>query len=86
MIKAVGESIIVIRDSNPTHSPGGIILPKDEMPQGSGIVVSVGRDALGFSVGQRLLYKRLDGEDFKYNGKTHVRLKPHNIIGVYSDE
>lgn len=82
-MKMLGERVLVLRDDQEEKSAGGIILPKDEMPQGSGIIMAVGPDVKDVELGQRVIFKKLDGHGIKKDGKDHVILKEFNILGVY---
>lgn len=83
MLKPIKDRILILRDDQETETKSGIILPKDEMPQGSGIVMAVGPEVSEIKVGQRVIFKKLDGHDFNYQGKSHVILREFNIQGIY---
>lgn len=84
MLKAIKNGIIVLRDDNEKVTDSGIILPDEEMPTGTGIVMSVGNNVTIVEVGQRVIFGKLDGHDYKEDGKEYVALKDFNIQGVYA--
>lgn len=83
MIKPIQDRILVLRDDQEETTKSGIILPEDKLPQGTGIVMGVGPKVEVVKVGQRVLFKKLDGHDYREGGKDYVILKEFNIQAVY---
>lgn len=84
-LKPTNDRLLILRDEQEKVSPGGIILPKDEIPTGTGIVMAIGPKVHDVEVGNRVIFKKLDGHDFKIDGKDHVVLREFNIQGVFND-
>lgn len=82
MLKPIKDRLLVLRDDHEKETASGIILPKEEMPTGTGIIMAIGPEVKTLEVGQKVLFKKLDGHDFKLDGKEHVILKEFNILGV----
>lgn len=85
MIKPIKKNIVVLVDEKDEKSAGGIILPKDEMPSSTGIVMGIGSEVEDVEVGQRVIFQALDGHDIKVDGKEYTVLKDFNILGVFTD-
>ena len=82
-MQAIGTRVLVLRDSKENKSDGGIILKEDTVPKGTGIVISIGSKVKEVKVGQRIVFGRLDGHDFKIDDKDHVFITEENVQGIF---
>lgn len=85
MLKMIKNRILILRDLQDEETESGILLPKEELPQATGIVTAIGPDIKEVKVGQKVLFKKLDGHDFRWQGSDYVILRDFNIQGVVTD-
>ena len=87
MIKPIKKNVVVLVDEREEKTAGGIIIPgkPDEVPPGTGIIMAVGSEVEDVEVGQRVVFRALDGHDVKIDGKEYTVLKDFNILGVFTD-
>lgn len=90
MIKAIGRWVIAERDPVGEVKEGGVIIPaaSQKTPRfghsGMATVISVGRDVECIRPGDRICLKHVAGDDILQDGKTYVRLREKEIIGLCS--
>ena len=93
-IRPLGDKVVVKPSDAEDKSAGGIILPDaaKQKPQegtilavGSGRILDDGtRHALTVSVGDKVVYSKYGGTEFKLDGDTVVILDEDQIYGVYA--
>ena len=92
--KPLYDRVVIDPDVEENTSKSGIVLPQtsQERPQ-IGIVVSVG-DGDSFDgtevkmkvkTGDKVMFEKYAGNEFKLDGKTYVVLRQIDIIGVFND-
>jgi len=90
--KPLGDRVLVKRVQEEEKTKGGIIIPDTakEKPQ-EGKVVSVGKGklndqgkliALDVRAGDRILFGKYSGSDFKLEGEEYLIMREDDILGV----
>ena len=93
-IRPLGDKVVVKPSDAEDKSAGGIILPDaaKQKPQ-EGTIIAVGsgrilddgtRHALTVNVGDKVVYSKYGGTEFKLGGDTVVILDEDQIYGVYA--
>ncbi len=91
-IRPLQDRVIVKRIAEEEKTKGGIIIPDTakEKPQ-EGKVVAVGKGktndegklvALEVKVGDKILFGKYSGSEFKLNGEEHLIMREEDILGV----
>ncbi len=92
-IKPLADRVIVLpEEETPGESPGGIILPDTtkEKPQ-EGSVVAVGPSkttddgkvvAMTVKVGDRVIYSKYSGTEYKHDGKEYLIVRESDILAI----
>ncbi len=91
-IRPLHDRIIVKRLEEERKSAGGIVIPDTaaEKPS-SGEVVAVGPGktddngkivAMGVKVGDKILFGKYSGQEFKLNGQDYLHMREDDVIGV----
>ena len=93
-IRPLGDKVVVKPSEAEEKSAGGIILPdaaKQKPQEGTIIAVGSGRllddgtkYALSVKVGDKVVYSKYGGTEFKLDGDTVVILDEDQIYGVYA--
>ena len=91
-IRPLGERILVLRTEEESKTPGGIIIPdsaKEKPQQGKVIAVGPGkmgddgkRMAMDVKVGDRILFSKYAGTEFKIDGVEHLFMREDDILGI----
>lgn len=92
MIRPLGERVVVKPLPMEEKTKGGIVLPDTakEKPQ-KGEVVAVGpgrlldngqRVAIDLQVGDKVLYSKYAGNEFKIDGEEYLILRESDVLGV----
>src|SRR5260370_24513237 len=94
-IRPLGDRILVKRIKEEEKTKGGIIIPDTakEKPQ-EGKVVAVGKGkvtedgklvAPEVKAGDKILFGKYSGSEFKYDGEEHLILREDDILGIITD-
>ncbi|RMG65744.1 MAG: co-chaperone GroES [Calditrichaeota bacterium] len=91
-LRPLGTHIIVRRLENEEKTPGGIIIPdtaKEKSQRGEVIAVGNGRVLkngrrvpLDVREGDRILFSKYAGEEFKINGNEYVILEEDDVLAI----
>jgi chaperonin GroES len=94
-IRPVGDRVVVRPASKEEVSKGGIIIPDTakEKPQ-EGIVIAVGagkvldsgeRSQMELKVGDKVLFAKYGGTEFKYDGEDLLVLRESDVLAVLAE-
>lgn len=99
--RPISDWIVVEKDEAEEKSPGGILLPdKAKEKPDTGVVRAVGPGRLLMSsegtttgavrpvqikVGQRIMFDRFGGRDWKKDGKTYKLCRETEVWGIFQD-
>jgi len=91
-IRPLNDRVIVKRVEEEKRSAGGIVIPDTAAEKPSqGEVVSVGPGkaddsgklvAMGVKVGDRVLFGKYSGQEFKMDGQDYLHMREDDIIGI----
>lgn len=81
-----GPRMLVRRDTPATMSEAGIVIPAGalELPT-TGIIISCGDAAIGFSPNQRIMFSTYAGTSVKVNGEDLLMLKVEEVLATLTD-
>lgn len=83
MIKPIKNRVLILRDDHDEKTAAGIIIPgKKDIPTGTGIIMAIGSEVEEVEVGNKVCFKKLDGHDYKIDGKEHVIMNVESVLGV----
>lgn len=91
MIKPLGDRVVIEASAREEKTASGIVLPDNvkEKPQegtilavGNGIFKDGERIALEVSVGDRVLFSKYAGTDYKIEGKEVLILRESDILAI----
>ncbi len=83
-IKPLGERVLVEIKTSEEKTSGGIVIPQaaQEKTQ-EGVVVSIGEsEAIKVKAGDKIIYDKYAGTQFKIDDKDHLLLKYEDILAV----
>jgi chaperonin GroES len=94
-IRPIGDRVVVKPSTKEEVSKGGIIIPDTakEKPQ-EGIIIAVGsgklldngdRSAMELKTGDKVLYAKYGGTEFKFDGEDLLVLRESDILAVLSE-
>jgi chaperonin GroES len=91
-IRPLNDRVIVKRIEDERKSAGGIVIPDTAAEKPSqGEVVAVGPGklddngkivAMGVKVGDRILFGKYSGTEFKLDGNDYLHMREDDIIGI----
>ena len=91
-LRPLHDRIIVKRVEEERKSAGGIVIPDTAAEKPSiGEVVAVGPGktddngklvAMGVKVGERILFGKYSGQEFKMDGQDYLHMREDDVIGV----
>jgi chaperonin GroES len=91
-IRPLNDRIIVKRVEEERKSAGGIVIPDtaaEKPSQGEVVAVGpgkVGDDGkvvqMGVKVGDKILFGKYSGQEFKLNGQDYLHMREDDVIGV----
>jgi chaperonin GroES len=91
-IRPLHDRVIVKRVEEEKKSAGGIVIPDtaaEKPSQGEVVHVGPGKTddsgklvAIGVSVGDRVLFGKYSGQEFKLDGQDYLHMREDDIIGV----
>ena len=91
-LRPLHDRIIVKRVEEERKSAGGIVIPDTAAEKPSiGEVVAVGPGktddngklvAMGVKVGERILFGKYSGQEFKMEGQDYLHMREDDVIGV----
>lgn len=87
MIKPLGKNILVEPEVTASKSQGGIDLPEAwKQPSGEALVLAVGNAlpnwARGIKVGDKVVYKWINGQEVIFAGRKLRLLEADHILGT----
>lgn len=86
-IKPLADRVLVLPDEAETKTASGIIIPDTakERPH-KGLVVAIGNGKkfyqLTVKVGDKVLYGKYTGNEFKYNAKKYLIMRENDILAI----
>ena len=93
-IKPMYDRIVVRRTDEETLSAGGIVIPdsaKEKPDQGEVLAVGPGKRTddgkslpMAVKVGDRVLFSKYSGTDFKLGGDEIVVMREDDVLGVFT--
>jgi chaperonin GroES len=91
-IRPLNDRIIVKRLEEERKSAGGIVIPDtaaEKPSQGEVVAVGPGKAddngkivAMGVKVGDKILFGKYSGQEFKLNGQDYLHMREDDVIGV----
>ncbi len=91
-LRPLHDRIIVKRVEEERKSAGGIVIPDTAAEKPSiGEVIAVGPGktddngklvAMGVKVGERILFGKYSGQEFKMDGQDYLHMREDDVIGV----
>jgi chaperonin GroES len=94
-ISPVGDRVVVKPSAKEEMSKGGIIIPdtaKEKPQEGTVIAVGAGklldngeRAAMELKVGDKVLFAKYGGTEFKYDGEDLLVLRESDVLAVLSE-
>ena len=91
-IRPLHDRVIVKRVEEEKRSAGGIVIPDtaaEKPSQGEVVAVGPGKTddngkivAMGVKVGDRVLFGKYSGQEFKMDGQDYLHMREDDIIGV----
>ena len=91
-IRPLHDRVIVKRVEEEKKSAGGIVIPDtaaEKPSQGEIVAVGPGKTddngktvAMGVKVGDRVLFGKYSGQEFKLEGQDYLHMREDDIIGV----
>lgn len=80
-MRCLSGKVMIARDPEKTQSAGGIVIPEDRrLPPNIGRVLATGSDEV--AVGDRVMFSRYGGHEFKRNGEQCVVVTERDLIAV----
>jgi chaperonin GroES len=91
-IRPLHDRIIVKRLEEERKSAGGIVIPDtaaEKPSQGEVVAAGPGKTddngkivAMGVKVGDKILFGKYSGQEFKLNGQDYLHMREDDVIGV----
>lgn len=91
-IRPLHDRIIVKRLEEERKSAGGIVIPDtaaEKPSQGEVVAVGPGKTddngkivAMGVKVGDKILFGKYSGQEFKLDGQDYLHMREDDVIGV----
>ncbi len=91
-IRPLHDRVIVKRVEEEKKSAGGIVIPDtaaEKPSQGEIVAVGPGKTddsgklvAMGVKVGDRVLFGKYSGQEFKMDGQDYLHMREDDIIGI----
>ncbi|MEO5700676.1 MAG: co-chaperone GroES [Casimicrobiaceae bacterium] len=91
-IRPLNDRVIVKRVEEEKKSAGGIVIPDtaaEKPSQGEVVAVGPGKPddngkiiAMGVKVGNRVLFGKYSGQEFKLEGQDYLHMREDDIIGI----
>ena len=91
-IRPLHDRIIIKRLEEERKSAGGIVIPDtaaEKPSQGEVVAVGPGKTddngkivAMGVKVGDKILFGKYSGQEFKLNGQDYLHMREDDVIGV----
>ncbi len=91
-IRPLHDRVIVKRVEEEKKSAGGIVIPDtaaEKPSQGEIVAVGPGKTddngktvAMGVKVGDRVLFGKYSGQEFKMDGQDYLHMREDDVIGV----
>ncbi len=91
-IRPLHDRVIVKRVEEEKKSAGGIVIPDtaaEKPSQGEIVAVGPGKTddngkivAMGVKVGDRVLFGKYSGQEFKIDGQDYLHMREDDIIGI----
>ena len=91
-IRPLHDRIIVKRLEEERKSAGGIVIPDtaaEKPSQGEVFAVGPGKTddngkivAMGVKIGDKILFGKYSGQEFKLNGQDYLHMREDDVIGV----
>jgi len=82
-IKPLADRVLIKRDETEAVSAGGIVLAGTEVEKPVlGEVLAIGNDVTAVSVGNKVIFAKMAGEDVTVDGDTNLMLLEEHIIAI----
>lgn len=82
MLKAIGESLLVIKQEQVKKSASGLILPEEKKGFEIGLVESIGENVFAVQKGYFVYFRPFSGFPFNHNGIDYIQLSLKEVVAV----
>lgn len=82
--KPTDDNVLIERDTEPTKTSGGLLLPTSGEKPNIGFIRAKGENADQVEVGDKVVFGKYKGEEIVLNGKEYLVLRELEIAGILS--
>jgi len=83
MLKAIGDNIVIQKESGPATTASGFYIPnQNKAVECTGVVTAVGEGVKGIKVGNEIVFRPYAAAELKVDKVEYLVLEQEDVIGV----